>query len=317
MDTSKQASLVNYARYGQKLDKPAMLGTIGRSRIEFIDSFKSDVFDKVCSLAASAPEHVRPLIEYQLQGLEQSKGYRPAFFFACAQISSTALDYQEIVTRAAVLHLFHESCLLFDDLFDQARKRRGRRTAHLVFGRVPTICTAVWAKEIGYSIYSEDPAIVQSLHQCTTDLIDAEAFQWVARNALRPTKVSNWERIARGRTGALFRLAAALAGLQSDEDVIDALAICYHGIDDLHDLLGIAGLGGGGNDDLRDNIPTLATCFTAVQSREELQRVVPECVDYLRGLLSLPLSARQSEFRPFFEEMAALLSLVPLERIGA
>lgn len=295
-----------------------MLDTIdivGRSPIEFVDSYRSDVFDKVRSLAGSAPEHIRPLIQYQLQGLEQSKGYRPAFLLACAQISSTTLDYREIVTRAAVLHLFHESCLLFDDLFDRALKRRGRRAAHRVFGRVPTICAAVWAKEVGYSIYAEDPAIVQSIHQCTTDLIDAEAFQWVARNALRPTKISHWERIARGSTGALFRLAAALGGLQSDQAVIESIAICYHGIDDLHDLLDITGLGGGGDDDLRDNIPILPSCFTAGRSKEDLQRVVPECVIYLRERLSLQLSARQSVFQPFFEEMAALLSLVPLNPI--
>lgn len=294
-----------------------MLDSVGRSTIEFADSCKGDVFDKVRSLAGEAPEHIRPLIQYQLRGLEQSKGYRPALLLACAQISPMTLAYREIVMRAAVLHFFHESCLLFDDLFDRAPKRRGRRTAHRVFGRVPTICAAVWAKEIGYSIYREEPDVVQSLHRCTTDLIDAEAFQWVARHALRPTAISDWERIARGSTGALFRLAAALAGLQSDQDVIEAIAISYHGIDDLHDLLDIAGLGGGGNDDMRDNIPTLASCFTAGPSKDELQRVVPECVGYLRERLSIPRSARQSVFQPFFDEMGALLSLVPLSRTAA
>lgn len=291
-----------------------MLDITGRSTIEFANPCKSDVFKKVRSLAGEAPEHIRPLIQYQLRGLEQSKGYRPALLLACAQIAPTTLAYREIVLRAAILHLFHESCLLFDDLFDRAPKRRGRRTAHRVFGRVPTICAAVWAKEIGYSIYRNEPDVVQSLHHCTTDLIDAEAFQWVARHAPRPTAIADWERIARGSTGALFRLAAALAGLQSDQDIIEAIAICYHGIDDLHDLLDIAGLGGGGDDDLRDNIPTLASCFTVGSSKEDLQRVVPECVGYLRKRLSIPRSERNSTFRPFFDEMGALLSLVPLAR---
>ena len=215
------------------------------------------------------------------------------------------------------MHLFHESCLLFDVLFDRSRKRTGRRTAHCIFGQVPTICAAVWAKDVGYSIYGDNPEVIDSLHRCTLDLIYAEAFQWVARKTKRPTKISDWERIAGGSTGALFRLAASLGGLRSHQHIIETIAICYHGIDDLHDLLNIEGLGGGGGDDLRDNIPTLASCFTAGNSKDDLQRAVPESVTYLRERLSLPLSAQQSVFKPFIEEMHSLLSIVPLQQVSA
>lgn len=290
-----------------------MLEIVDRSSIEFATTRKNDVFNEIHSLIAKAPEHVKPLLRYQLQGLEQSKGYRLALLFACAQISAADFDYRQLVKRAAVLHLFHESCLLFDDLFDRSRKRRGRRTAHCVFGQVPTICAAVWAKDVGYSTYSNDPEVIDSLNRCTFDLIDAEAFQWVARKTKRPTRISDWERIARGSTGALFRLAASLAGLRSHQDVIETIAICYHGIDDLHDLLNIEGLGGGGGDDLRDNIPTLASCFTGGNSKDDLQRAVPESVAYLSDRLSLPLSAQQSVFRPFIDEMHSLLYMVPLQ----
>ena len=74
-----------------------MLEVIGRSSIEFAATCKNDVFDGVRSLADIAPEHVKPLLKYQLEGLEQSKGYRPALLFACAQISSADLDYRELV----------------------------------------------------------------------------------------------------------------------------------------------------------------------------------------------------------------------------
>jgi len=293
------------------LDVDVRQDTSLRSAIDFAGACKHDVFGKVRSIASEAPEHIRPLIQYQLRGLERSKGYRPALLVACSQLAPAGLPYHEIITRSAILHLFHESCLLFDDLFDRAPMRRGRRTAHRVFGRVPTICAAVWAKEVGYSVYPHEPNVIQALHSCTTDLIDAEAFQWVARNAPRPLPIKDWERIARGSTGALFRLASALAGLQSDQEIIEAIAISYHGIDDLHDLLGIVGLGGGGNDDLRDRIPTLPSCFTSGVSRQQLESVVPECIGYIRTQLSASLSTRQLVFKPFFDEMNTLLSLVP------
>jgi len=302
-----QSSVIDCDDFGGDVRQETAL----RSAIEFAGARKHDVFGEVRSIASEAPEHIRPLIQYQLHGLERSKGYRPALLVACSQLAPTSLPYHEIIKRSAILHLFHESCLLFDDLFDRAPLRRGRRTAHRVFGRVPTICAAVWAKEVGYSMYPNEPEIIKALHRCTMDLIDAEAFQWVARTAPRPMPITDWERIARGSTGALFRLASALAGLQSDQEIIEAIAISYHGIDDLHDLLDIPGLGGGGNDDLRDSIPTLPSCFISGLSRQQLESAVPECISYIRTQLTLPLSTRQLVFKPFFDELSALLSLVP------
>lgn len=272
-------------------------------------SFTQDVFTEVQSLADSAPEHVKPVLQYQLKGLEHSKGYRTAFLYACAQCAASEIPYDELVTRAAILHLFHESCLLFDDIFDHSRQRRGKLTAHCKFGRIQAICAAAWAKDIGLLLFKEDSNLIESLYQCTFSLVDAESFQWIARKSARPTKIEDWLRIARGSTGALFRLAATLGGLNSADDVIDSISISYHGIDDVHDLLDIKGLGGGGANDLRDNIPTLPSCYTKGTSRDELISTVRHCVSFLEDQLTLELFGRNHVFEPFLQEMRKLLAM--------
>lgn len=280
-----------------------------RPTFNLFGAFTQDVFAEVRFLADTAPGPVKPVLQYQLKGLERSKGYRIAFLYASAQCASSGLTYHELVGRAAVLHLFHESCLLFDDIFDRSRYRRGQIAAHCKFGRVPAICTAVWAKDVGLARYKESSALIEAICQCTTALIDAEAFQWAARKLERPTKFEDWFRIAKGSTGALFRLAAKLGGLSTHDHVIDAISIGYHGIDDVHDLLEISGIGGGGADDLRDNIPTLPSCFTDGTSQGELQKTVPLCISFLEQQLTVKLSGSGRIFEPFFDEMRLLLAM--------
>jgi hypothetical protein len=88
------------------------------------------------------------------------------------------------------------------------------------------------------------------------ELARAEAYQWQCRLMPRPIDVRVWEEIALGDTGALFRFAVSIPG-GNPSDEIDKLTIIYHGLDDIDDRLNVGGLSGGGEADVRDNVPTL------------------------------------------------------------
>ncbi len=136
------------------------------------------------------------------------------------------------------------------------------------------------------------------------EIAEAEVLQWRARLYPRPTKIETWQRIALGDTGALFRLASRFAGLPEDTQyrpILDSLTYLYHGLDDIHDIedtVADDGFAGGRDADLRDEIPTLMTCFTESKEPTDLEAVVPQSKEWLQQFKSVE---RQTELDVFFD----------------
>jgi geranylgeranyl pyrophosphate synthase len=265
--------------------------------------FNDQVFRKVIEISDTAPAALHSVLSYHLSGMAKSKGFRPALVRACAIAAGRKLDAETLLRRAAIVQLYHEMTLLIDDIFDHTRSRRGQAAAHCRYGTVVAYCAAAWAKDVCFLLEKSDPEAIEALCLCTSELANAEAFQWSSRHRPRPYSVADWEMIARGDTGAIFRLAAALAGYDADSPALHAMWTVYHGIDDVQDLLNSGALGSNQNEDIRDGIPTLPNCFTADPSKEGLLGALAASVEYLKGALRSGRLGCHTAFVPFFDDL--------------
>jgi hypothetical protein len=81
-------------------------------------------------------------------------------------------------------------------------------------------------------------------------------MQWRLRR--RPLGIEDWRKIAGEDTGSMFEVCACLGDRSGRLRTFGGLlGLLYHGCDDVGDVKGLAALGGGGEEDLRDGILTL------------------------------------------------------------
>lgn len=207
-----------------------------------------------------ASADVREDLEWQFSG--NSKFYRPLTIFCCHRaVSSAAID-DELVLSAQVLEMFHNVSLIIDDILDKSSHRRGKETLHTRFGELRALMVSGFIVADGYDMVSRlraDAAVrhdVRLLSELLKRLGVAECVQWKLRR--QPLGVADWETIAREDTGSMFEVCACL-GTRSERLRLFGrhLGMLYHGCDDVGDVKGLAALGGGGVEDLRDGILTL------------------------------------------------------------
>lgn len=266
--------------------------------------FIRDVLREVERAVSCRPQVHGRVLDYHLRALATTKGFRPALVQAFSRLHADPdrrPAYGTLVQRAAALQLMHEGTLLADDVIDHSPLRRGQRAAHMRYGRIPACGAGGWLGVRAMQMCLDSRPVSEAILQALEDVTVAESLQWQARNYGRPIPLEVWQEIARGDTGALFRLAAVMAGWGWEEldRYVVPLTFLYHGLDDLQDLEDEAGsdLGGGRNADLRDDIPTLQTCFTAGRDEAALRATHDRCRAWLTEVA--PIS-RPPELDVFF-----------------
>lgn len=204
-------------------------------------------------VAAADPE-MRPMLEWQF--ITQSKYFRPLTIFSCRRALGEAEISDEIIRSALVLEMMHNVSLIIDDILDKSPERRGRATLHTQFGELPALMASGYIVAEGFKISAGDPHDTGLFAELLKRLGVAECLQWRLRR--QPLGYEDWLDIAGEDTGSMFETCACLA--TRDESLRRygrLLGTVYHGCDDVGDVKGLASLGGGGEEDLRDGILTL------------------------------------------------------------
>jgi geranylgeranyl pyrophosphate synthase len=200
------------------------------------------------------------MLRWQL--LSSAKYFRPLTIFVCHRSVSATPVPAPVMLSALALELFHNLSLVVDDLLDRSRYRRGRLTMHCRFGTLPAWMTAGYLAAGGFDLVAGDPFTGQLFSQLMQRLAVAECLQWRLRR--RPLGVRAWEAIAAEDTGSMFEICARLGTRDGRLGRFGRLlGMLYHGCDDVADVRGTPGLGGGGQEDLRDGILTLPVAIAA------------------------------------------------------
>lgn len=199
-------------------------------------------------------EELRELLDWQFD--PGSKYFRPLTIFGCYRATRDGPIPDTMIRSAAVLEIMHNMSLVIDDILDHSDERRGKATLHARFGMLPALMASGFITADGFAMSAEDPHDIRLFAELVKRLGVAECMQWRLRR--QPLGVSDWEQIAGEDTGSMFETCACLA--TRDESLRRfgrLLGMVYHGCDDVGDVKGLASLGGGGEEDLRDGILTL------------------------------------------------------------
>ena len=278
----------------------------------------------VAEWVESCHSEMRPFLRWQFEG--RSKHFRPATIFSCHLALGDGQVTDRLVRSAVALELFHNVALVIDDILDRSTKRRGKRTLHCQFGRLPALMASGYTVAEAYRMVTDDPFDIERLSELLRRLGVAECMQWRLRR--RPLGVEDWRTIAGEDTGSMFEACACL-GTRNDHlrRFGHLLGLLYHGCDDVGDVRGAEALGGGGAEDLRDGIltlpvalairdPAVAEMYIHPDSANELdfveaiEKSLPEAEDYLDRIAQE--SRREAE--TFAPNAAPLILLVDYTR---
>lgn len=193
-----------------------------------------------------------------------SKYFRPLTIFSCYRALSDKPLTETMIEVAQVLEMFHNVSLIIDDIVDESPTRRGLPTLHCQFGQLSALMASGYIVADGYEILARnafaDAAQTRFVIGLFSELMKrlgvAECRQWRLRR--QPLGLADWESIAQEDTGSMFEVCACLGGNSERLRKYGRyLGMLYHGCDDVGDVKGLAALGGGGEEDLRDGILTL------------------------------------------------------------
>jgi geranylgeranyl pyrophosphate synthase len=184
------------------------------------------------------------------------KHFRPLTVFACHRAIHETSTPEQTVELAFGVELIHNMSLIIDDVLDGSSERRGCATVEGRFGRLPALMASGYLVADAFEAFAEDPFAVRHLSELLRRLGAAECLQWRLRR--QPLGIEDWLRIAGEDTGSMFEICAVLgARSQRLRRYGHFLGVLYHGCDDVADQRGLASLGGGGEEDIRDGILTL------------------------------------------------------------
>ena len=123
-------------------------------------------------------------------------------------------DAEDALDFAVGIELVHNASLVIDDIIDESDLRRGSDSAWAAFGYGPAIIASEGLLGEAFELFSSDERAMRAVSEAMVELGEGEASELVAQ----PTSEEEYMRLARRKTGALFRAAAELGAIAADAD---------------------------------------------------------------------------------------------------
>lgn len=206
------------------------------------------------------------------------KRLRPLVHLLAARASGyTGADHIQL---AAVIEFIHTSTLLHDDVVDDSHLRRGRRTAHEVWGNAASVLVGdfLYSRSFQMMVEVDSMAVMRILADTTNRIAEGEVLQLLNIGNPDTTEDAYLDVIER-KTAVLFsaatRLGAVLAGLpQAQAEALARygleLGLAFQIADDVLDYESDAAtLGKNIGEDLAEGKPTLPLILAIAASRPE------------------------------------------------
>lgn len=193
------------------------------------------------------------------------KRMRPVLVLLTAHLGDP--EAPEVIDAAVVMEVTHLATLYHDDVMDQASKRRGVDTAHLVWGNNVAILT-------GDLLFARASNIVALLGQEALTM-QAQVFEQLVLGQLNETigprqgedPLSHYLGVLKDKTGSLIALSARLGALLSKadpsyqqplQDFGERIGVAFQLVDDIIDIQSTKDQSGKvSGTDLLAGVPTL------------------------------------------------------------
>lgn len=225
-----------------KISLPSQLRLV--SDRELISDLENRM-EAVEAAIAQATSHTEPLINSMSSHLAKAGGkrLRPVLTLLTSRLGES--QNQDVIDAAVVMEITHLATLYHDDVMDQASKRRGVDTAHLVWNNNVAILT-------GDLLFARASNIVSSLGVDALKL-QAKVFEQLVLGQLHETvgptsgqaPIDHYIQVLRDKTGSLIALSAQMGALLSGADAAyqeplkqfgEKIGIAFQLIDDIIDI---------------------------------------------------------------------------------
>lgn len=211
---------------------------------------------------------IRQVSEYIIAS--GGKRLRPALVL----LSAGAFGYQgkHHHELAAVVEFIHTATLLHDDVVDESNLRRGRQTAHALFGNAASVLVGdfLYSRAFQMMVGVNNMRVMRVLADATNIIAEGEVLQLLNCND-PDTDEERYLRVIRYKTAKLFEAATRLGAILGDASPDDEAAMANYGmhlgtafqlIDDVLDYSGQHDETGKNlGDDLAEGKPTLPLLY--------------------------------------------------------
>ncbi len=189
-------------------------------------------------------------------------------------LAANAFAYQgrDHITLAAIVEFIHTATLLHDDVVDGSKLRRGRKTAHVIWGNEASVLVGDYLFSRAFQLMNQlnSLRVMAILANASNTIAAGEVMQLMSQHDPN-TAVEHYYRVIDSKTACLFAAATELGALiagQPDDIVADMaiygreLGLAFQMADDALDYAGTsADLGKNVGDDLAEGKPTLPLIF--------------------------------------------------------
>ena len=159
------------------------------------------------------PTYLYDPIRYALEG--KGKRLRPAFVFA--SVEAVSGDWEDAISAAAAVEVFHVFSLVHDDIMDNDAMRRGRLAVHRAFDGNRALLSGDAMLIHAYQLLADLPDIIlkRALEAFNTQAMavcEGQAWDMQFENQAQ-VQAGDYDKMIDAKTGALLQLSAYLGGL--------------------------------------------------------------------------------------------------------
>lgn len=235
---------------------------------ELVNTEMQAVTAKIASQFGSDVDMVKEMSQYIFGG--GGKRLRPML----AILSANAFGYEgdHHITIAAIVELIHTATLLHDDVVDNSNLRRGRKTAHTVWGNSGSVLVGdyLYSRAFQMMVQINSIHVLKILADASNIIAEGEVMQLANCGDPTTNEAKYFETIAR-KTATLFKAATELGAFIANQsvDITDAMAnyglhlgMAFQLVDDAFDYTASpTEIGKNIGDDLAEGKPTLPLIY--------------------------------------------------------
>ena len=195
---------------------------------------------------------------------------------------------QDHVTAAAIIEFIHTATLLHDDVVDESDLRRGRDTAHAIWGNAASVLVGdfLYSRSFQMMVTIDSMRVMEVLSDATNTIAEGEVEQLLNMHDPEVSE-DRYFSVIEKKTAKLFeaacQLGAVLAGRPDLEESMAEfgreLGVAFQVADDVLDYTAdAAALGKNIGDDLAEGKPTLPLILSRKALNPEQLAIIDESV---------------------------------------
>ncbi len=236
------------------------------------------------------------------------KRLRPLFLILSAELCGYK-DHPRVVL-ASIIEAIHTASLLHDDVVDGADLRRGKPTAHSIWGNqiVVLVGDYLYSNALRIAVSQRSQVVMEALSEATTRMTEGELLQ-LSKIGDPEVKEEEYLKIISAKTGALVSAACQIGGILAGQpqERVEALkeygmktGIAFQMVDDILDFMADeAGLGKKLGKDLDEGKITMPLILLLRQCSQPERERVKEIINHSESITRESLEDIQELFKKY------------------